>query len=467
MPEVDAIVVGAGLSGLQAALDLQKAGRSFLVLEARDRVGGKTRSVQRPDGKGVQELGAAWVNDTNQSLVWSYCQQFGLTSVVQNINGSVACEDEEGNCHLFPFGEMPRFEAQDVENAVALRDSVEAASLDPATFKQPQRQRLDDLTFEQYCRTLGAGDLALKTARLWTRGTLGHDPSDISALAFLEIARGGLGIVNLRYDGKEGAQHLRLREGTSAIATGMAALLPLDTVKLDHPVTSVTQHSSGAYTVTTEAKNTFTAQKVILTIPSPAYKSMTFTPPLHPWKQSFTQSARYGTYVKYICLFESPWWRSVGACGLVQSFRGPINHCRDTSVDMDDNYALTCFVAAGPGRRWLALNEEARKKELLGQLGRLFGVEKERVEAEFQGAMVSEWHEDPWAGWGCPFAVPPSSGILGMWEDGEAVKSKGNDLYFVGTEFVDDWRGYMEGALRSGKRGAEQALSDWEEAKRL
>lgn len=108
MPEVDAIVIGAGLSGLQAALHLQKAGRSFLVLEARDRVGGKTRSVQRPDGKGVQELGAAWVNDTNQSLVWSYCQQFGLTPVVQNINGSVACEDEEGNCHLFPFGEMPR-----------------------------------------------------------------------------------------------------------------------------------------------------------------------------------------------------------------------------------------------------------------------------------------------------------------------------------------------------------------------
>lgn len=105
---VDAVVVGAGLSGLQAALDLSEAGRSVVILEARDRVGGKTCSVKRPDGRGIQEIGAAWLNDTNQSLVWSYCQKFGLTPVVQNIKGSVASEDADGKCHLFPFGGMPK-----------------------------------------------------------------------------------------------------------------------------------------------------------------------------------------------------------------------------------------------------------------------------------------------------------------------------------------------------------------------
>ena len=105
---VDAVIVGAGLSGLQAALDLHEAGWDVVVLEARDRVGGKTCSVERPDGKGVQELGAAWLNDTNQSHVWSYCQRFGLTPVVQNIEGSVASEDANGKCHFFQFGEMPK-----------------------------------------------------------------------------------------------------------------------------------------------------------------------------------------------------------------------------------------------------------------------------------------------------------------------------------------------------------------------
>jgi monoamine oxidase len=105
---VDVIIIGAGLSGLQAALDLHEAGCSIVVLEARDRVGGKTNSVQREDGKGIQEIGAAWLNDTNQSHVWKYVLKFGLTPVIQNIEGLVASEDADGNCHMFPFGELPR-----------------------------------------------------------------------------------------------------------------------------------------------------------------------------------------------------------------------------------------------------------------------------------------------------------------------------------------------------------------------
>jgi monoamine oxidase len=108
---IDTIIVGAGLSGLQAALDLHGAGRSVIVLEARDRVGGKTYSVERQDGKGVQEVGAAWLNNTTQSHVWKYCQAFGLTPVVQNIDGLVASEDADGECHFFPFGELPRVRA--------------------------------------------------------------------------------------------------------------------------------------------------------------------------------------------------------------------------------------------------------------------------------------------------------------------------------------------------------------------
>lgn len=104
---IDVLIVGAGLSGLQAALDLHDQGYSVLVLEARDRVGGKTCSVERPDRKGIQEIGAAWLNDSNQSHVWQYAQQFGLTPVVQNIKGTVASEDENGNCHFFPFGGLP------------------------------------------------------------------------------------------------------------------------------------------------------------------------------------------------------------------------------------------------------------------------------------------------------------------------------------------------------------------------
>lgn len=118
---VDVIVVGAGLSGLQAGLDLHEAGRSIVILEARDRVGGKTNSVQREDGKGIIEVGAAWLNDSNQSHVWSYVQKFGLTPVLQNIEGSVASEDADGNCHMFPFGQLPKVRLS-IDGPVSLID---------------------------------------------------------------------------------------------------------------------------------------------------------------------------------------------------------------------------------------------------------------------------------------------------------------------------------------------------------
>lgn len=313
------------------------------------------------------------------------------------------------------------------------------------------------MTFEQFCRSLGAGQKALLTARVWCRGTTGQDPSDVSALAFLEIARGGLGIVNLRYDGKDGAQYLRLREGTSAIATGMAGLLPKEAIRLGTPVSAVTKKEDGCFDVTTRGGEVFVTKKVIVSVPSNTYKDITFDPPLPPWKQAHASATRYGTYVKYICLFKTPWWRKLGACGLVQSFRGPINHSRDTSVDQDENYALTCFITSGPARRWLAMGDGERRDAVVSQLARLFGVEKSMVEEELLDKMESQWHLDEYTGWGCPFTLPPPGGIIGEGGDGEVVNKAADGLIFIGTELTDQWRGYMEGALLSGKRGAKQA----------
>lgn len=100
---VDVVVVGAGLSGLQAAYDLQKAGLRTVVLEARDRVGGKTWTVPTANGKGVLDLGATWINDTNQSRMWALGQKFGLEYIVQNIEGDTVLQDYG----RFPFGELP------------------------------------------------------------------------------------------------------------------------------------------------------------------------------------------------------------------------------------------------------------------------------------------------------------------------------------------------------------------------
>jgi monoamine oxidase len=352
-----------------------------------------------------------------------------------------------------------KFEQTARKEIVRLRNLTEAASLDPKNFIQPEREKLDSITFEQWCRSTGVGTQALQTARVWCRGTTGQDPSDLSALAYLEVCRGALGLVNLRHDGKDGGQYLRLEEGTQSIAIGMSKLLPCGSIRLSTPVSAITSQNSSSYTITTARGEILRARKVIVSVPGPAYKTITFSPPLPPVKQSYTTAARYGCFIKFVCLFETPFWRQQGACGLAQSFRGPINHCRDTSVDHSVNYALTCFLCAGPGRKWLALGKEDRSESVLKQLGSLFGVGYEAVKDEFRGSITSEWTDDRWAGWGCPFAIMPP-GTIGHCELDDVAHQKSGGMYFVGTELTNVWRGYMEGALRSGQRGASQALED-------
>lgn len=107
LKNIDVVVVGAGLSGLQAALDVQKAGYSCNVLEARSRVGGKTWSQDIAGGK--QDVGAAWINDTNQIRMYELTRKYGLKTVVQNTTGRVIMEDPvDGKFSTFPYGGVPK-----------------------------------------------------------------------------------------------------------------------------------------------------------------------------------------------------------------------------------------------------------------------------------------------------------------------------------------------------------------------
>lgn len=103
----DVVVVGAGLSGLQAAYTAQQAGLSVAVIEARDRVGGKVWSVPLASKRGVADLGAAWINDTLQKRIWSYVQRFDLHVVKQRLEGKAVMQTDDGSRTVFPYGIMP------------------------------------------------------------------------------------------------------------------------------------------------------------------------------------------------------------------------------------------------------------------------------------------------------------------------------------------------------------------------
>lgn len=316
---------------------------------------------------------------------------------------------------------------------------------------------------------LGAGPTALATATLWTRAMLGQEPADLSALFFLHYCRSGGGLLQMRSDRKHGGQYLRVRQGTQLFAHGLAGALPRDVVRLETPVTGITSvgnddddsnsSSSSWMQVTTATGEVYTARKVITSVPSPVLKTIAFCPPLPPAKRLLVESATYGYYTKAMLVFRTPFWVRHGFCGLTQSFTGPASIVRDTSSPPDDKHVLTCFLVGGPGRAWAQLpSDEARTQALLAQLAALFGVDLDTtVRALFVDMVRYEWTGDEWAGWGCPCtSLPP--GVLAA-VGSHALRDPVGNVHFVGTETAAEWKGYMEGAVRSGERGAAEVIA--------
>lgn len=104
---VDVVIIGAGLAGLTAAHDVLRSGHTCVVLEARDRIGGKTWSQELDDGKGTVDLGAAWINDVNQTKMYALAMRYKADLIEQNTQGNCALQDFDGTCSQFPYGEVP------------------------------------------------------------------------------------------------------------------------------------------------------------------------------------------------------------------------------------------------------------------------------------------------------------------------------------------------------------------------
>lgn len=226
----DVVVIGAGLSGLQAAYSAQKAGLSVAVVEARDRVGGKVWSVPLASKRGQADLGAAWINDTLQPKVWAYCKQFGLGVVQQRLEGDAVMQNEDGSRIVFPFGITPdvscfqfsmssrrhtvlmqdvQFSDEDKTNLETIRDIIQAASMR----NEDPRIDDDDISLDAYVAKLGAKDNTRRMVNLWARVMHGVESNEESAAWFIDYCRTNHGLLAIRADNHTGGQYLRVKGG--------------------------------------------------------------------------------------------------------------------------------------------------------------------------------------------------------------------------------------------------------------
>lgn len=153
-----------------------------------------------------------------------------------------------------------------------------------------------------------------------------------------------------------------------------------------------------------------------------------------------------------ILVYDTPWWVEAGLCGLSQSFTGPFTVTRDTSDAEKGHFSLTCFVVGEPGRQWSKLHPHERRAQVLSQVAEVFGHRDEVYKP--REVFEQEWVKEQWSK-GCPCPVMPP-GV--MEKLGSALREPVGNLHFVGTETSYEWKGYMEGAVRSGERGAKEVV---------
>ncbi|KAL4930319.1 flavin monoamine oxidase family protein [Aspergillus undulatus] len=447
----DLLIIGAGLSGLQAALTAQEAGLSVAVIEARDRVGGKIWSVPLASGRGYADLGGAWINVSLQQRVGAYVKKFGLKTVTQRLEGRAIMQQGlgEGGRFEFPFGVTPDFTPEEKKSLESIRDHIQAESLKPG----PPKVSDDNVSLDQYVRDLGALPVVVKMVNLWAQVMHGLEATEYSAAWFIDYCRRNRGLLAIRADDSSGGQHLRFRDGAQSLATNIANLIGHYNIHLSSPVLSI--QDLGSHTlVTTTTGRTFTSRKTILSIPSTMYKELNIQPPLPQPVQEVTNATVLGDYNKAIVCYDRPWWRDAGFNGYFASYVGPVILARDTSVDEVKHYSLTCFVNGKPGREWGRLRPHERRAVVLDQVAKVYapGAGKDSEVYKPIEFFDQVWQHEQFS----RGALAPIT-ALGHYTkfDGVYGKPVGN-LHFVGTEYSTEWKGYMEGALCSGEVGARE-----------
>jgi monoamine oxidase len=453
----DVIVIGAGLAGLAAARDVVKAGRSVLVLEARDRVGGRT--LNQPIGGGkVVEIGGQWVGPTQDEIA-KLAKQVGVDTF-KTYNEGDNLYYTDGNIMPYasngPLGAVPPDPSGivDAETAILKLDQMASETPRDAPWTHPDAASLDGTTVEtwkQQNTTTPHGKFLIDVG---IQAIFGAEPRDLSLLFLLFYIAGAgnesnPGTFERLINTPDGAQDSRFVGGSQLVSIkaakklGKRVVLGVPARRIDQTKTGVTVHCDGGYVA---------HGKQVIVAMSPALAGrILYTPRLPALRDQLTQRVPNGSIIKCEAVYDKPFWREAGLSGQVVSDASPVRVTWDNSPPGGKPGVLLGFIAGTAAREYGRKSGAALRTAVLNNFATYFGKDALKPKAFHE----KNWSSDEWTR-GCYTGYMPPGVLLDF---GKALREPVGRIHWAGTETATIWAGYMDGAVRSGHRAAKEALA--------
>ncbi|KAL6251462.1 hypothetical protein RBB50_001671 [Rhinocladiella similis] len=446
----DVIVVGAGFSGLAAARRLVSAGKSVIVVEARDRVGGKVYDKKAANGA-LFELGAAYIGPCQDRIIALAAELDIGTHLNYSIGQSVYYNEGSRvtyDASNLPIGADGLGELGEAFHAI---DSM-AQKLDvQKPWCHPESRSWDSVTLASWMQTRIKDTNAYKVFQASIRALLSAEPEDVSLLQFVVyVSRAGNetnpGNLARLMGTTDGAQECRLDGGPQLIAIRLARTLG-KIVKLRSPVTRI-DLQGGIYKVS-GANFSARSSSVIMALAPPLATRITYNPPLPAPRDQMSQRMPMGSLGKAIATYSSPFWREEGLNGHAVGVSGcTVQTTFDCSPKDGSSGAIIGFLEANEMRRLDSASEEDIQKLVVEDFVKFFGPKARNVKEW----IIFRWDLEEYSRGGHFALCPPNV----MTQFGETIREPIGNLFFAGTEASHYWAGFMEGAIRAGESAADQ-----------